>query len=202
MFLAACGGKSLDNDDGGNGNDGGNNVDGGPGPDCPVSQPQEGAHCSIETLECEYGSDPRSTCNNVLTCSNGSWTMPKPFDDSCPTGANAPACPASPSSATGTCSDLGLACNYSTSQKTQFCSCNWMGGPPIEDGGTTATWQCGFNTATGCPAVRPTIGATCSMADLNCNYDVCGAPQGLSFQCNGKTGTWITGFGDVCAGAQ
>jgi len=205
IFLAACGGKSLDNDDAGG--DGGNNGDSshndsGPGPNCPTTQPKEGDACSINKLECEYGGDVRSTCNEVFTCLGGSWTVPKPFDQSCPTGDNAPSCPASPSAATGSCSDMGLACNYSTSQKTEFCTCNYMGGPPMLDGGMQATWQCSFGSSTGCPAARPKIGATCTQPDLNCNYDVCGFPQGLSFMCSGDTNTWVEGFGDVCAGAQ
>jgi len=202
ICLAGCGGKSLDNGDGGNGDDGGNNADSGPGPNCPVSVPQNASSCAIEGLECEYGSDVRSTCNTVVTCTNGGWTMPKPFDPSCPTQANSSSCPASPAQATGTCSEMGLACNYSTSSETQFCTCNYMGGPPMLDGGTFASWQCSSGGATGCPAVRPKIGASCAQADLNCDYDVCGAPQGLSFQCSSKTGTWIEGFGDVCAGAN
>jgi hypothetical protein len=201
ILVIGCGGKALENDDGGNGNDGGNNGDSGPGPNCPASPPQGGA-CSIEGLECEYGNDIRSTCNTVLTCANGQWMMPKPYDPSCPTGPNSPSCPASPSAATGSCSDMGLACNYSTSSVTQFCTCSWMGGPPMQDGGNPAYWQCSFNTGPNCPSARPKIGASCSQPDLECNYDVCGAPQGLSFQCSAKTGTWIEGFGDVCAGAQ
>lgn len=202
MILVACGGKSLDNGDGGNGDDGGNGGDSSPGPNCPTSVPQEGASCKIDGLECEYGSDPRSTCNTVVTCMGGGWTIPKSDDPTCPTGTNSPSCPASAAAATGSCSDMGLACNYSTSSSTEFCTCNFMGGPPMQDGGLGATWQCSFGGATGCPALRPKIGASCSQPDLNCNYDVCGAPQGLSFQCSSKTGTWVEGFGDVCAGAQ
>ncbi len=207
IILVGCGGKSLDNGDGGNGDDGGNS-DGGnggdssPGPDCPTSAPQQASSCSIEGLECEYGGDIRSTCNTVVTCTSGAWVMPKPDSQGCPTAANAPSCPASPASATGACTDLDLACNYSTSSETEFCTCNYLGGPPMIDGGTPASWQCSSGTSTGCPAVRPKIGASCGAPDLNCNYDVCGVPQGLSFQCNSKTGTWISGFGDVCAGAQ
>jgi hypothetical protein len=201
ILLAACGGKSLDNDDGGN-SDGGNNGDSAPGPNCPTSLPSQASSCSIEGLECEYGNDPRSTCNTVVTCTNGGWTIPKPNAQGCPTGPNSSSCPASESAATGTCTDMGLACNYSTSSETRFCTCNYMGGPPMLDGGFTASWQCSFGTATGCPAERPKIGTTCSQPDLDCNYDVCGAPQGLSFQCSSKTGTWVEGFGDVCAGAQ
>ena len=203
ILLAACGGKSLDDDDGGSG-DGGNNGDSSPGPNCPASQPKEGAICSIGGLQCEYGNDVRSTCNTVFTCDNGGvWTTTTgPSDPTCPTGTNSPSCPASASVATGSCSDMGLACNYSTSSATEFCTCNSMGGPPMLDGGFGASWQCSFGTSTGCPAVRPKIGASCSQPDLDCNYDVCGAPQGLSFQCSSKTGTWIEGFADVCAGAQ
>ena len=203
ILLVACGGKSLDNSDGGNGGDGGGNPDSGPpGPNCPVSAPQGGSACSIDGLECEYGNDIRSTCNAVAQCTGGAWQYAKPDDPTCPTLANSPSCPSSPSSATGSCSEMGLACNYSTASETRFCTCNYMGGPPMFDGGMTPTWQCSFGTTTGCPSVRPEIGSSCSQPDLNCSYDVCGAPQGLSFQCNGKTGTWIEGMGDVCAGAQ
>jgi hypothetical protein len=202
ILIVGCGGKSLDNGDGGNDGDGGNGSDSGPGPNCPTSLPQQGADCAIEGLQCEYGSDVRSTCNTVVTCASGGWTMPQPNDPSCPTVANAPQCPQSAAAATGSCSNMGLACNYSTSSQTQFCTCEFMGGPPIEDGGTTPSWECSFGTSTGCPAVRPKIGSSCSLPDVNCSYDVCGAPQGLSFQCSSKTGTWIEGMGDVCAGAQ
>jgi hypothetical protein len=205
IILVGCGGKSLDTDDGGNGGDGGNGADGSdgsPGPDCPLSAPQQASSCSIEGLQCEYGGDVRSVCNTVVTCVSGGWTIPKPNAQGCPTGDNAPTCPASPASATGACTDLGLACNYSTSSATEFCTCNYMGGPPTLDGGTPASWMCSFGTSTGCPAVRPKIGSDCSQPDLDCSYDVCGAPQGLSFQCSSKTGTWIEGLGDVCAGAQ
>jgi hypothetical protein len=199
MILVGCGGKSLDNSDGGSDSGGSDSPQ--PGPDCPASAPNQGTSCSIEGLECEYGSDVRSTCNALVMCSKGSWDVRFGNDPSCPTKANAPTCPSSPSQATGSCSDMGLACNYSTSNETQFCVCSYMGGPPMMDGGITPYWQCSFGTSTGCPAVRPKIGATCSQPNLDCSYDVCGAPEGLSFQCNSATNTWTEGFGDVCAGA-
>jgi hypothetical protein len=201
MILLACGGKSLDGDDSGTG-DGGGSDSSPPGPNCPVTQPAEGSSCKINELQCEYGSDIRSSCNTVTTCFNGSWTLPKGIDPTCPTTANDPTCPSSASQAVGTCSDMGLSCNYSTSSQTRFCTCNYLGGPPMEDGGFQPSWECSFGTTTGCPSVRPKIGATCTEPNLDCTYDVCGAPQGLSFQCSAKTGTWIEGFGDVCAGAN
>lgn len=203
-FLIACGGKTNEQTDGG-GDDGGQ-TDGGPqpGPDCPSAVPSEGASCKIDTLQCEYGSDPRSICNTIAVCNNGSWTYFK-GGDACPTPAtNPPECPATFEQVqVGTqCSLMGDSCNYSTSSATRFCTCSYMGGPVDMDGGFAGTWQCGSPFETGCPTARPHIGAACSQPDQTCNYDVCGAPSGLAFQCNGQTGTWIQGFGDMCAGAN
>jgi hypothetical protein len=200
-FVVACGGKTSDITDGGGGNDGGPQ----PGPDCPTSVPAEGASCKIDALQCEYGGDPRSVCNTIAVCNKGSWTYFKGGDPSCPTPAtNPPDCPATLAQVQvgAKCPSMGEACNYSTSSATQFCTCSYMGGPVDLDGGFSGTWQCGAPFETGCPTARPRIGAACSQPDLNCSYDSCGAPSGLSFQCSGQTGTWIQGFGDVCAGAN
>ncbi len=97
---------------------------------------------------------------------------------------------------------MGAQCNYSTSSATRFCMCTYMGGPPMMDGGMNPTWQCTYPAQMGCPAARPRIGAPCSQPSLDCTYDVCGAPMGLTFQCSAQTGTWIGGFMDACGGAN
>ncbi len=204
--LGACGGIA-DLGDGGSTPDSGN-PDGGPGPgpspDCPTSPPTQSSSCSKNGIQCEYGNDVRFTCNQIVACTNGSWDYAFNGDPSCPTPQNPSACPATFEQVQqgASCTPMGTSCNYSNSTATRFCECNFMGGPIQIDGGPGATWECGFGTATGCPSVRPRIGTKCSQTDLNCSYDVCGAPSGLSFQCSSQTMTWVQGFGDVCAGAN
>ena len=72
----------------------------------------------------------------------------------------------------------------------------------MPDGGFDPSWQCSFGVGDGLPGGAPEDRRDVHSADLDCSYDMCGAPMGLSFQCSAKTGTWIEGFGDVCAGAN
>ena len=197
----ACGGKTDGDFDGGGGDGGG--TDGGPGPSgpCPQAEPSYGAACSQANLECEYGGDPRTTCNRVWSCAGGSWAMAKTGDPTCPS-TNSAACPSDASLASGACGDPGATCDYSTSGASRWCACTFMGGPVQIDGGNQYTWQCGFGTMSGCPALRPRLGSACAQPDLECDYSVCGIPMGLSVRCEGSTGTWVTGFGMVCAGAN
>jgi hypothetical protein len=205
-LLFACGGQTADDDlgDGGPGNEGGPDGSPAPSPDCPTSPPAQGASCSKDTIECEYGSDPRSTCNQVATCSSGAWEY-SPNDPTCPTPAQNPAaCPATfdQVSQGNSCNVEGTVCNYTNASATHFCTCSSGGGPIMIDGGNYATWECGFGPAQGCPDARPRIGSACTQADVQCTYDVCGEPSGLTFQCNAQTSTWVIGMMDACFGAQ
>jgi len=199
MFVSACGGIAGGVPDAGPGDDGG------PPPTsngCPSAAPAAGASCSESGLECEYGTDVRSTCNTVMTCSNGRWIAPLDGNSSCPTGPNPSECPASFDAAQGTCGSVGTSCNYSTSSATRFCSCIDFGGPILLDGGgPTGSWMC-TNDGQSCPAERPRIGDTCSSLGTQCSYDSCGLPDGLSFQCSADTGTWIIGPAELCASAN
>jgi hypothetical protein len=204
---AACGGKADVLPDGGDtdggGTDGGG-IDAAPGTDCPSQPPSAGATCSKEGLQCEYGGDPRWVCNGIATCSQGAWSVVKGSNDDCPTPpANPPPCPSTFEEAqnAGACTDTGTICNYSTSSATRFCSCFTFGGPVQLDGGG-ATWECGQAYDPSCPTARPRVGSPCTQPDTYCAYDVCGEPSGLSVQCDGDTGTWVTSPGDVCAGAN
>lgn len=205
--LAACGGKTDGATDSGTTDSGGTdsgNTDAGPGPSCPASAPNAGDSCTKSDVQCEYGGDPRWTCNALATCSKGAWVYAFGGDPSCPTPPTNPqACPATFEQAqnAGFCKETGTACDYATSTATRFCSCAWFGGPPSPDGGTSSTWTCSLGTSTGCPAVRPHVGSPCT-SDLFCSYDVCGIPSGLSVQCDTETGTWVTSPGDVCAGSN
>jgi len=129
-------------DGGGGGGDGGPGP--GPSPYCPQSEPTYGDACSKPNLECEYGSDPRSTCNDLWTCTSSGWAMAKAGDPTCPS-TSSPSCPPSLSGVEvgGACGDPGAVCNYSTSSQTEWCVCGFMGGPIMMDGGSQYTWQCG-----------------------------------------------------------
>ncbi len=206
LMAAACGGISdHPGDDAGGGDSAKTDAGPGPGPDCPTTAPDINSTCTKNGIQCEYGNDPRWICNNVAVCSGGHWDYADTGDQNCPTptpSTNSAACPATFGQGQTSCTATGTVCNYSTSSATQFCVCDYLGGPIQEDGGMTAYWYCGSGEATGCPASRPHIGAACSQPHLDCNYDVCGSPMGLSFQCSSQTGTWVEGIGDVCAGAN
>ena len=207
VLAPACGGISDLPDSGGGdsgGGDGGGGGDAAPGPDCPSSAPSEGTACGKSGVECEYGSDTRWSCNLVTICSGGQWTLTKGVDPTCPTPSpNPPVCPATYVAAQqgGGCDPIGTVCDYSTSAATHVCSCAYLGGPVQIDGGG-ATWQCGGPYDQSCPAKRPRVGAPCSSPSTYCSYDVCGAPDGLSVQCDAQTGTWKTSPGPICAGAN
>jgi len=201
VSLAACGGKTTDVDDSGAPDAA---ADTAPNPNCPTAEPAEGDACVEEDLECEYGSDPRTTCNHITTCTSGHWSLTFGPEPSCPTPAQNPsACPSSLGAATGSCDVQDTICNYSTPSATLFCTCGLIGGPILVDGGANVMWYC---TPTGqseaCPLERPRVGTACTMAAATCSYDVCGLPSGLAFQCSSETMTWVVGPGEVCAGAQ
>lgn len=203
LLAAACGGKADVLPDGG-GSDSGGSDGGPPGPDCPATAPNLGDACSKNGMQCEYGSDIRSTCNTIATCIGGKFDYSFPADPQCPTPpVNPSECPATYADAlsAGACSTYGTSCDYSTGSATRFCSCISFGGPILEDGGSQGTWSCSYPTQ-GCPADRPRIGATCSQPQLDCNYDSCGLPDGLTFECSASTGTWIVGPSEVCASAN
>jgi len=200
--LAACGGKT---DSSPPGTDAGTDgfVHPTPSLPCPTDQPADGASCTHDGVECEYGSDPRYTCNWVATCSNGMWSSSTSNDAWCPTPqANPAACPATygqPGACTD--SDVGAPCQYAEG----WCSCIFVGGPPTPDGGGPDTsWMC-FDQATmtsGCPKSRPRLGTACAQGDLECDYSPCGTPSGLAVQCDSSTLTWAQSFGSPCAGAS
>ncbi len=199
--LAACGGKQDDPTTGDAGSDGAK-ADAQPlSPDCPTAQPSDGASCSHDGLSCEYGSDPRYTCNWLATCSSGTWSVSTSNDAYCPTPATNPsACPATYGAAQqgSACTAVDVPCSYAEG----WCSCVFVGGPPIPDGGgPDSIWMCGGSLSAGCPASRPRIGTPCTASGVMCAYAPCNTPDGLAVACDPSTGTWNTTFGNMCAGA-
>ena len=185
VVVVGCGGIALTN------NDGGHDA---PSPSgCPSSESGSGSACSTEGLQCEYGTGDRWTCNDIVKCSSGSWSITSSTSEC---SANSSGCPPTMTDATGSCSDRGLACDYSTAAVTKFCTCGISGGPIQPDGGVY--WACVPTQSGGCPAARPRIGETCSQAGLQCSYDICGVPSGLSFECSATTSTWVEGPAEFC----
>lgn len=198
LLLVACGGKTENTlSDAGTDGEG---FDAKPlVPGCPSAEPQAGSSCTKEGLECEYGNDPRWSCNAVARCESGSWAIALTDTMWCPTPAtNPPECPATFGGG-GTCTATGTPCHYAQG----WCACLDLGGPPMPDASTMPTWQCSTGTTSqGCPATRPRIGTACTQPDTWCDYGMCGQPDGLAVQCDGTTLTWAESFGAPCGGAN
>lgn len=185
LLLVACGGSTAAIvNDGGAGN-----VDSGLVADCPATAPAVSAPCTNAGLACEYGDDRASVCDTVAVCRSGSWER-DPSGRSCPTPtAPGPTCPATyAAAAMGTsCASLtlGTLCAYPEG----FCACQSPGGPPRFDAGPSAAWSCAQPSA-GCPAARPRLGSPCAKAGQDCDYSICGIPEGTAVTCS--TGAWET----------
>ena len=171
---------------------------------CPSTAPAAGSACGSGVLdggaaglECEYGADPRFTCNVVATCASGQWVIGSQASD-CPT-TNSPECPATIGCLQGSaCSQSGARCNYSTTTTTDFCACT--GGvllPPLFK--TTLAWRCSSPPANGCPGARPPLGSTCAQPGITCDYAdyPCngGFPSGLVVGCHPTLGVWVSALG-------
>jgi hypothetical protein len=159
----------------------------------------------MNELQCEYGQATRWTCNTVARCVGSVWQVAAP-ESSCPT-TNPAACPATKSDVPqgSPCSPQGTACDYSTPEQTSVCACLAAGGPILSDGGSPqAEWQC--STGPGddgiCPLSRPRLGTSCAEPAIpenqECDYGVCGVPDGLGVECNKDTDTWVEGQGGAC----
>ena len=187
LAIVACGGQTDNSQDGGT-QDAGNG--------CPSTPPVDGADCNVGNLECEYGTDPRFSCNEIATCKQGFWSVSSFVEPSCPTAPNPTACPASASSSMQCSGELS--CRYGN----VWCGCIGGGAlPPSQDGGVPQpvySWMCASPQA-GCPASRPKLGTSCSQPSLECDYAPCGTPDGLTVRCDETTGTWVSSA-TFCAG--
>jgi hypothetical protein len=141
---------------------------GGGSPACPATEPTSGAACPIVGAECEYGSDPSPSCNDLARCTTTGWNIVA-------SGVCAPTmCPATYSDVPQgkSCTPVGKDCAYAEGQ------CNCADSLPISTGGPT--WMC-FSPK-GCPEPRPRIGSACSQPSQTCDYGGCS--QGASIACN------------------
>jgi hypothetical protein len=185
VLLGACGGATSNVGPGGDGGtEGGSGSDGGTGNDaaadaggggaCPSSPPTAGAACPQTGLECEYGTNPNPSCNQIVQCTNTGWV------DQGNTGCPAGQCPATYASVPldQNCkNDNGVVCSYAEGT----CTCSF-GAPPHTNG---PVWQC-FVAKAGCPSPRPDIGTTCTSPGESCDYGAC--QGGIALKCSG--GVW------------
>lgn len=163
---------------------------------CPRAEPGDGAPCSRNLLECEYGSDPRRECRNRAGCSGTVWRIFTPASDGVNRAwcASVPlaSCPATLDAARGqSCSAQGAVCTYGG----LLCECTNCRSFPVGGCGGSATWQCDRQPpATGCPAASPRFGDVCSQEGVNCEYG-CNSPNG-AVSC--RNGVWQCGRFDNC----
>jgi hypothetical protein len=195
-LLAACGGTITDVGDGGPGSDSGTGTPDagrdsptGTGSDapssdaphsggCPASPPAAGGSCPDTGLQCEYGTNPNLTCNELFDCTTSGWRNVSP-PVTCTPQSECPAKYLGPMSQSNPCpaSELDLTCAYP--QGTCICSYGELatnGGP---------FWNCTPTTPT-CPSPRPLIGTACSDPGAQCDYGSC--EGGITIQC--EDGIW------------
>jgi hypothetical protein len=136
---------------------------------CTTDEPTEGVACAPVALECEFGSAPNPSCNDLWQCTDYGWTiLPKPTP--CPT--TSAGCPASLAAvpAGGSCAVDNQLCEY----PGMTCMCS-----DYKAGMATAgqpVWAC-TPTAVTCSDPRPHVGAPCSETSTGtstvCNYGSC-----------------------------
>jgi hypothetical protein len=159
-------------------------------PVCPTAQPADGAPCSAQGIECEYGpGDYNIQCDSVMQCQSGAWRSFQFVGAGCPTpGPNPASCPADfvgvPQGQS--CMPAGMGCVYPEGH----CTCDVPFGPVQIDGGN-ATWSC--LPEPGCPMPRPRLGSACT-GQVTCTYEQCSFGE----SCMG--GVW-QGQNEACAGA-
>jgi hypothetical protein len=159
---------------------------------CPVSPPAVGSSCFVPDQECEYGPSFFLDCNELLRCTQGSWTLQHGALPCSALDAGLQ-CPAT--FAEASTEDAGIwpgndqACQYPDG----YCECpGFCGGGQVRH--PEAPFGCNCVAATSsCPSPRPLIGTACEDdSGTRCTYGgVC---------CSGETltcvqGVW-TGFGN------
>jgi hypothetical protein len=173
-------GSSSGGSSGGSSGSSSGSSSGGP---CPANPPTNAASCPTIGLDCEYGSNPNPSCNELAECEATGWTF-SPIGPPCPTGM----CPATYADVpkNKTCSPDGLDCAYPEGE------CNCTG--DVEIAGPNPQWQC-TTPAGGCPEPRPRIGSACTQPNLSCDYGACAG--GVAVEC--QNGVW-TQEGVACPG--
>jgi hypothetical protein len=205
---------SNNTDDGGGGSDGGTVPDGGIGSDtgtsdtgpttdggsvdtgvdmslppspCPTAAPAASSACTVDGLQCEYGTDPRESCRTRAECAGGTWQITSPRCEPLPPVT----CPATREEASGAlCDPMDAYCDYDG----YACHCtNCIDGPVIQCTGDP-TWMCPPpNPDATCPGAKPRLGEVCEKEAQVCDYK-CGPDNGRTC----TNGTWRSSDGGPC----
>jgi hypothetical protein len=157
-------------------------------PECPASAPKNGASCSADNVQCQYGTDPRRACRPVATCKSGQWSVKVGTSAACPPLADTD-CPSTPAElADARCvqasvpesgpycayNDVTCACDVGTCDATD---CAWYCDPPLSD--------------PDCPWGQPNVGTSCASNGLVCRYTTC-----VDHKCTG--GYWTATDNGSC----
>jgi hypothetical protein len=140
-----------------------------PPPVCPTDEPGEGSGCTVDELQCSYGSSSAAYCRRYLVCTAGAWTVPPNRVSTCKMQPPEQ-CPAEPQpGATCTASEVSgfVPCEYDGA-----ISCYCLG-TPVGVPGTTSEWECYGPPRNGaCPELLPNIGDGCAVNGQACHYGV------------------------------
>jgi hypothetical protein len=128
-------------------------------------------------LQCEYGTNPEPSCNQLFLCLSGLWDATG--GSTCPVGT----CPMRfvDVHEGQACMPNGLDCAYLEGE------CNCTISVPAGTG-TTSTWHC-FHPQ-GCPEPRPRLGSACTQDGQMCDYGAC--TSGIAETCMGGYWQWTT----------
>lgn len=158
VLLVACGGSTMD--------DAKPIAEGGALSVCPVAAPSANTSCARESLQCEYGNDPRRNCHSMATCRGGKWEVTSAQCPQLPLAT----CPATRGDAQGNaCNADNAICVY---EYGLSCTCTTCPNPyPICQQLKTPVWACQAPSSdSDCPNARPNLGTTCAKEKRTCSY--------------------------------
>ena len=159
-----------------------------PSQPCPADISQISSWLCTEGLTCEFGTDPRPSCRDKATCTNGTWTTTIP--ELC-SPLPPVTCPATRDAAAGqSCPTDGAYCAYSGLN----CACTNCTNGPVASCSGALTWHCDApNADPACPAAMPLLGTSCSSSGQSCTY-ACGSTGARLC----KQGAWYAASGGPC----
>ena len=153
--------------------------DAGPSSPCPANVQTAGATCTVNSLACEYGSDPDLDCDTVMTCETLKWVETVTPDPSSCSTVNGNACPATLAQV-----PVGSSCTSSVSCYYPDARCECASHLPE----INLVWSCDIPSGTtSCPIPRPRLGSVCTMPNEECDYGAC--QGGFNMTCTG--GIWV-----------
>jgi len=170
-------------------------------PNCPQTEPADGAACDTPALTCSYGDSASAACRRSYDCrgsaGNSTWLLNTALQASFPCTALPDGyCPATPPAELTECTvaAYNMPCVYGS----LVCYCGGFSGPM--DPGSPGKWGCAGPPADlACPALLPNLGEGCASEGTECDYaDGCLDPDSANVFCHG--GAWEQGTPYTCIG--